>query len=103
MTLRGEWLAAIFRVNHLAHDLLFLVEVHKVDELQNGVRTHATLEELAVAELHFTVENFILDDLAAVQSFERVEGCLGQLALFGVATPDGLEFLLRITLQRLEL
>ncbi len=74
VTLRGERLAAVLRVNHLAHDLLFFVEVHAVDELQNCVGAHATLEVLAVAELHLAVEHFVFDDLTAVEALEGVEG-----------------------------
>ena len=100
VTLRRERLAAVLGVNHLAHDLLFFVEVHVVDQLQNCVGTHATLEVLAVAEVHLAVEHFVFDDLTAVEAFEGVERLLGQLALFGVAAADSVEFLLTVALQR---
>ena len=99
VTLGRERLAAVLGVNHLAHDLLFFVKVHVVDQLQNRVGTHATLEVLAVAEVHFAVEHFVFDDLTAVETLEGVEGLLGQLALFGVAAADGVEFLLTVALQ----
>ncbi len=64
VTLRAEGLAPVLRVDHLAHDLLLLVEVHAVDQLQDRVGAHAAFEVLAVAEVHLAIQHFVLDDLA---------------------------------------
>ncbi len=85
VALRAERLAAVLRVNHLAHDLLLGVEVHAVDQLEDRVGAHAALEVLAVAKVHLAIQHFVLDDLSAVESLEGVEGLLGQLSLFGEA------------------
>ena len=63
MTLSTKWLAAVLSVNHLAHYLFFFVEVHAVNQLQDCVSSHATFEVFPVTEFHFTVENFVFDDL----------------------------------------
>ena len=99
----AERLAAVLRVDHLAHDALFLVQVHQVDQLEDGVGAHAALEVLAVAELHLAVEDLVLDDLAAVQRLEGVEGLAGHVALLGEARAHRLDLLLGPALQGAQL
>ena len=99
MTLRAERLAAVLRVDHLAHDLFLVVEVHPVNQLQDRVGAHAAFEVLAVAKVHLAIQHFVFDDLTAVESLEGVEGLLGQLSLFGETCPDAVELLLGAALQ----
>ena len=69
VTLSAQGLAAVLRVNHLAHDALLFVKVHSVDQLEDGVGAHATFEVLPVTEVHLAVENLVLDDLTRMQAF----------------------------------
>ena len=99
VTLRAQRLAAVLRVDHLAHHELFLVEVHPVDQLEDRVGAHATLEVLAVAEVHLAVQHLVLDDLARVERLEGVEGLAGQFALLGEARTHSVELLLGAALE----
>ncbi len=63
VALRAERLATVLRVDHLAHDLFLVVEVHPVNQLENCVGSHAAFEVVTVAKVHLAVQDFVFDDL----------------------------------------
>ena len=79
------------------------VEVDAVDELEDVLGAHAALEVLVVAEPQLAPEHLVLDDLAAVQAAELVEGALGDLDLLLGPLADRLDLLLDGALAGLDL
>ena len=82
---------------------LFLVEVELGDQLGDGLGAHAAAEVVAVAVLELAPQQLVLDDLAAVQVAELVEGPLDQLELRLGPLADAAELLVHLALAGLQL
>ena len=94
---------AVLGIDHVAELDLLGVEVDAVDQLEDVLRAHAALEVLVVAEPQLAPEHLVLDDLAAVQVAELVEGALGDLDVLLGPLAGGLDLLLDRALARLDL
>src|SRR5450756_268740 len=98
-----QGLAPVGGVDHLAELDLLGVEVDPVDELGDGLGTHATLEVVLVLDAHLAPQQLVLEDLAGVEALELVEGALGQLDLALVALTHPGDLLVHQALAGLDL
>ena len=81
LALHGQVAAALVGLDHLAQLYFFLVEVDLLDQLGDGLGPHAAPEIIAEAFPQLAPQQLVLDDLAAVQVAELVEGPADQVRL----------------------
>ncbi len=82
-------LLALCRLDLVAQELLFGVEIETRDEILDGLGPHAALEVVAVAVFQLTPDDLVVDDVLDREVLEGVEGApdhvdvpLGALAHF---------------------